>query len=88
MHLHPYEAVHVRLYADTRRTLFAVGARGSVACPTICEAAPNATVLVTGRLLQHAAAAPLIPQGLGILRSVDPARDPPAQAAADWRNQP
>ncbi|GAA3602205.1 hypothetical protein GCM10022223_17460 [Kineosporia mesophila] len=53
-----------------RRTLFLVGAWGFVVCSAVCAVAPSTSVLLSGRLLQGAAAALLIPQGLGLMQAV------------------
>jgi EmrB/QacA subfamily drug resistance transporter len=58
-----------------RRRLFVLGALGFVAASTACGLAVNTDMLIACRLAQGAAAALLIPQGLGIIRSVFAADD-------------
>jgi EmrB/QacA subfamily drug resistance transporter len=53
-----------------RKRLFVIGALGFVAASLSCAFAVNAPMLIGCRLLQGAAAALLIPQGLGIIRDV------------------
>ncbi len=53
-----------------RRRMFVVGALGFVAASVACGFAVNPAMLIGCRLAQGAAAALLIPQGLGIIRSV------------------
>jgi EmrB/QacA subfamily drug resistance transporter len=52
-----------------RRRLFIVGIVGFTASSLLCGIAPNAGVLIAFRLLQGGAAALMIPQGFGIIRS-------------------
>jgi EmrB/QacA subfamily drug resistance transporter len=53
-----------------RKRMFVIGAIGFVAASTACALAVDPTMLIACRLAQGTAAAMLIPQGLGILRSV------------------
>jgi EmrB/QacA subfamily drug resistance transporter len=53
-----------------RKRLFVLGALGFVAASVACGFAVNAAMLIGCRLAQGTAAALLIPQGLGIIRSV------------------
>ena len=53
-----------------RRRLFVIGALGFVAASMACAFAVGPEMLIACRLAQGAAAALLIPQGLGILRDV------------------
>jgi EmrB/QacA subfamily drug resistance transporter len=53
-----------------RKRIFVVGALGFVAASVACGFAVNPAMLIGCRLAQGAAAALLIPQGLGIIRSV------------------
>ncbi|HEX3806591.1 MAG TPA: DHA2 family efflux MFS transporter permease subunit [Gaiellaceae bacterium] len=55
-----------------RRRLFALGAFGFTAASLACALAPSAGLLIAGRLVQGGFAALMIPQGLGILRSIFP----------------
>jgi EmrB/QacA subfamily drug resistance transporter len=58
-----------------RKRIFVLGALGFVAASAACGLAVNADMLIACRLAQGAAAALLIPQGLGIIRSVFAAED-------------
>ncbi len=53
-----------------RKRMFVIGALGFVAASTACAFAVSSEMLVACRLAQGAAAAMLIPQGLGIVREV------------------
>jgi EmrB/QacA subfamily drug resistance transporter len=55
-----------------RKRMFIIGAIGFVAASTLCGVAPNAGVLILARLIQGGFAAPMLPQGFGILREVFP----------------
>lgn len=52
-----------------RRRLFIVGTVGFTVCSLLCGIAPSTGVLIAFRLLQGLAAAMMIPQGFGIIRS-------------------
>jgi EmrB/QacA subfamily drug resistance transporter len=58
-----------------RRRLFIVGIAGFTAASAACALAPSPEVLIGVRVVQGAFAAVLIPQGLGILKSVFPPRE-------------
>jgi MFS family permease len=58
-----------------RKRAFVIGAYAFVATSLSCAFAVNPAMLITSRLAQGAAAALLIPQGLGILRDVFSAED-------------
>jgi EmrB/QacA subfamily drug resistance transporter len=58
-----------------RRRLFVIGSLAFVAASAACGFAVNPAMLITCRLAQGLAAAVLIPQGLGILRSVFAPKD-------------
>ena len=58
-----------------RRRLFVIGALGFVAASAACGLAVNPAMLIGCRLAQGLAAAVLIPQGLGIIRSVFAPKD-------------
>ncbi|MFD4728571.1 MFS transporter [Streptomyces seoulensis] len=51
-----------------RRRMFLTGLAAFTACSLLCAAAPDIGSLITFRLLQGAAGAMLLPQGLGLLR--------------------
>jgi EmrB/QacA subfamily drug resistance transporter len=61
-----------------RKRMFLIGALGFTVCSALCALAADSGMLIASRALQGAFAAMLIPQGLGILRSVFP----PAEAGA------
>ncbi|MFG1819859.1 MFS transporter [Kribbella sp. NPDC049174] len=52
-----------------RRRLFRLGVAGFVVTSTICALAPEAAVLISARAVQGAAAALVIPQTIGLIRS-------------------
>ena len=58
-----------------RRRLFLIGITGFTAASSACALAPSPGVLIACRVLQGAFGAVLIPQGLGILKSVFPPRE-------------
>jgi EmrB/QacA subfamily drug resistance transporter len=58
-----------------RKRVFVLGALGFVAASTACGFAVNSEMLIVCRLAQGTAAALLIPQGLGIIRSVFASED-------------
>jgi len=58
-----------------RKRVFIIGAIGFVTASAACGLAQNESMLIGCRLAQGTAAALLIPQGLGIVRSVFGARD-------------
>ncbi len=60
-----------------RRRLFVLGAAGFTAASVLCGLAPSTGTLIAARLLQGAAGALMLPQGLGILREVFPADELP-----------
>jgi EmrB/QacA subfamily drug resistance transporter len=60
-----------------RRRLFLAGVLGFTAASALCGFAPSTGVLIAARLIQGVAGAMMIPQGLGILRSVFPADELP-----------
>jgi EmrB/QacA subfamily drug resistance transporter len=53
-----------------RRRLFVLGAAGFTVASVLCGLAPSTGTLIAARLLQGAAGALMLPQGLGILREV------------------
>jgi EmrB/QacA subfamily drug resistance transporter len=53
-----------------RRRLFLLGAAGFTAASVLCGLAPSTGTLIAARLLQGAAGALMLPQGLGIIREV------------------
>ncbi|QMU68972.1 MFS transporter [Streptacidiphilus sp. P02-A3a] len=65
-----------------RRRMFLIGATGFTICSALCALAADPPMLITSRALQGGFAAMLIPQGLGILRSVFPAAEAGAAFAA------
>jgi EmrB/QacA subfamily drug resistance transporter len=58
-----------------RRRLFVVGAVGFIAASVACGLAVSPAMLIACRLLQGGAAALMVPQGLGIIRSAFGERD-------------
>jgi len=60
-----------------RKRLFVIGSIGFVAASTACAFATTPGLLIGFRLAQGAAAALLIPQGLGIIRDAFPANELP-----------
>src|ERR1700761_6126688 len=52
-----------------RKRLFVIGALGFVGASLLCAFAVNSEMLISFRLVQGLAAAMLIPQGLGIIRT-------------------
>jgi EmrB/QacA subfamily drug resistance transporter len=58
-----------------RRRLFVVGAAGFVIASAVCGLATSPAMLIVCRLLQGGAAALMVPQGLGIIRSAFSERD-------------
>jgi EmrB/QacA subfamily drug resistance transporter len=56
-----------------RRTSFAIGAAGFTLASVLCAVAVNPQMLIASRVLQGALGALLLPQQLGILKSVFPA---------------
>ncbi|MDO8209458.1 DHA2 family efflux MFS transporter permease subunit [Conexibacter sp. CPCC 206217] len=52
-----------------RRRLFLIGTAAFTVCSLLCGVAPSSGVLIAFRLLQGLAAALMIPQGFGIIRS-------------------
>jgi EmrB/QacA subfamily drug resistance transporter len=64
-----------------RRRLFAIGAAGFVLASTACGLAVSPGMLIACRLAQGGAAALMVPQGLGIIRSAFSARDLPGAFA-------
>src|SRR3954470_21214552 len=55
-----------------RRQMFVVGTAGFTVASLLCAVAPSSGALVGFRLLQGAAAAVMLPQGLGVIREVFP----------------
>ena len=55
-----------------RKRMFLIGATGFTLCSAACALAADPGMLITSRALQGGFAAMMIPQGLGILRSVFP----------------
>jgi EmrB/QacA subfamily drug resistance transporter len=60
-----------------RRRLFLIGAAGFTAASVVCGLAPSTGTLIAARLLQGAAGALMLPQGLGIIRDVFPPAEIP-----------
>src|SRR5580693_3431308 len=60
-----------------RRRLFVIGAIGFTAASVLCGLAPSTGTLIAARLLQGAAGALMLPQGLGIIREVFPPAEIP-----------
>ncbi|MFD5916543.1 MFS transporter [Kitasatospora sp. NPDC058201] len=58
-----------------RRRLFTLGAAGFTLASVLCAAAPGAGTLIAARTLQGLFAALLIPQGLGLIKSMFPPRE-------------
>ncbi len=58
-----------------RRNLFIIGAWGFVVFSAMCAFAPSISFLIAGRLLQGAAAALLVPQGLSLLQAAFSPKD-------------
>lgn len=56
-----------------RKRMFLTGVAGFVASSVLCSAAMNAQLLITARVAQGAFAALMIPQGLGLIRTMFPA---------------
>lgn len=55
-----------------RRRMFVVGTVGFTAASLLCAVAPSSGALIAFRLVQGAAAAVMLPQGLGVVREVFP----------------
>ena len=55
-----------------RKRIFMLGMAGFVVSSALCAGAPNATVLVIGRMLQGASASVMVPQILATIRTVFP----------------
>ena len=64
-----------------RRRLFAAGATGFVVASVACGLAVSPGMLIACRLVQGGAAALMVPQGLGIIRSAFSERDLPSAFA-------
>jgi EmrB/QacA subfamily drug resistance transporter len=60
-----------------RRRLFVIGAAGFTLASVLCGLAPSTGALIGARLLQGAAGALMLPQGLGIIRDVFPGDELP-----------
>src|SRR5690348_10882665 len=58
-----------------RRRMFLVGTAAFTAASALCAIAPSVQVLIGCRVLQGAAAAVMIPQGLGLIRSMFPRQE-------------
>jgi EmrB/QacA subfamily drug resistance transporter len=61
-----------------RRRMFVVGAAGFTLASAACAVAQSPEMLIGSRVIQGALGALLIPQGLGVIRSIFPARELPA----------
>jgi EmrB/QacA subfamily drug resistance transporter len=61
-----------------RRRMFLLGTAGFTLASGLCAVAPSVEVLIGCRVLQGAAAAIMIPQGLGLIRSMFPREELPA----------
>jgi EmrB/QacA subfamily drug resistance transporter len=55
-----------------RRRMFVVGTAGFTVASLLCAVAPSSGALIAFRLIQGAAAAVMLPQGLGVIREVFP----------------
>lgn len=55
-----------------RRRMFLIGTLGFTVCSTLCAVSPDAGTLIAARATQGGFAAMMLPQGLGIIRSVFP----------------
>jgi EmrB/QacA subfamily drug resistance transporter len=53
-----------------RRTMFLIGITGFTVASAVCGLAPNTSVLIAARTVQGVAGAMMLPQGLGLMRSV------------------
>jgi EmrB/QacA subfamily drug resistance transporter len=58
-----------------RRRVFLIGITGFTLASTACALAPNANVLIVTRVLQGAFGALLIPQGLGVIKTIFPPKE-------------
>jgi EmrB/QacA subfamily drug resistance transporter len=58
-----------------RRRIFVIGIAGFTLCSIACALAPAPDVLIATRVLQGAFGALLIPQGLGVIKSIFPAKE-------------
>src|SRR4051812_27450392 len=61
-----------------RRQMFLLGTAGFTLASGLCALAPSVDVLIGCRVLQGAAAAIMIPQGLGLIRAMFPREELPA----------
>jgi EmrB/QacA subfamily drug resistance transporter len=58
-----------------RRQMFVIGTAGFTVASLLCAVAPTSGALIGFRLLQGAAAAVMLPQGLGVIREVFPPKE-------------